>query len=190
MKDTYHHGDLKQALIEKGLEYISEHGTETLSLRKLAAFCGVSNAAPYAHFADKDDLLRAIHDYIMTSFTDVLQKCISKNEPDMLCSLGVEYVQFFKKNPLYYSFLFSSAYSRMDISPKRNARGNVPPFELFKSIAYDAMDSIGIQGEDAENRILAMWALVHGLAGITASQMGGRMTRTKIRDIICSAEVI
>ena len=50
----YHHGNLRSALVEAGLELISMEGEETLSLRKAALKCGVSNAAPYAHFNNKD----------------------------------------------------------------------------------------------------------------------------------------
>ena len=55
-KKPYHHGELKKALIENGIEFINQYGEEKLSLRKVAEKCGVSNAAPYAHFKDKDDL--------------------------------------------------------------------------------------------------------------------------------------
>ena len=53
-KDTYHHGNLRVELIEKGLEYIDQYGVETLSMRKLADTVGVSSAAPYAHFKNKE----------------------------------------------------------------------------------------------------------------------------------------
>ena len=52
--DTYHHGNLKEELIEKGLEYIDKYGSESLSMRKLAESAGVSPGAPYAHFKNKD----------------------------------------------------------------------------------------------------------------------------------------
>jgi len=60
MADSYHHGNLRQALIEAGIKIINESGEENLSLRKVAALCNVSHAAPYAHFKDKDELLEAI----------------------------------------------------------------------------------------------------------------------------------
>ncbi len=56
----YHHGDLRKALIENGIEFINQYGEEKLSLRKIAEKCGVSNAAPYAHFKDKDDFINSI----------------------------------------------------------------------------------------------------------------------------------
>ena len=56
MADRYHHGNLRQALIDAGIKIINENGEEALSLRKAAAACDVSHAAPYAHFKDKDEL--------------------------------------------------------------------------------------------------------------------------------------
>ena len=50
----YHHGNLRKELIEKGIKMINSTGEEKLSLRKLAVECGVSNAAPYTHFKNKD----------------------------------------------------------------------------------------------------------------------------------------
>ena len=60
MKDNYHHGDLRNALIEAGLKIINVSGKDSLSLRKVASACGVSHAAPYAHFSDKESLMEAI----------------------------------------------------------------------------------------------------------------------------------
>ena len=59
MNANYHHGDLKNALIRAGIEILSKEGVQALSLRKVAKQAGVSHAAPYAHFADKQALLAA-----------------------------------------------------------------------------------------------------------------------------------
>src|SRR5512136_2974044 len=59
-RTNYHHGDLKNALIEAGIEILSKEGVNGLSLRKVARKAGVSHAAPYAHFADKQALIAAI----------------------------------------------------------------------------------------------------------------------------------
>ena len=64
MEKSYHHGNLKEELIKKGIELINEVGEEKLSLRKLAIICGVSNSAPYTHFKSKDELLKEMSFYI------------------------------------------------------------------------------------------------------------------------------
>ena len=60
MSDTYHHGNLREALTEAGIRIINESGEDALSLRKVASACDVSHAAPYAHFKDKDELIEEI----------------------------------------------------------------------------------------------------------------------------------
>ena len=70
----YHHGDLRRALIETGIDFIKQKGEEALSLRKIAEICGVSNAAPYAHFKSKDEFIVAIQKYIMDLFAATLEK--------------------------------------------------------------------------------------------------------------------
>ena len=72
MADSYHHGNLRQALIEAGIKIINESGEENLSLRKVAALCNVSHAAPYAHFKDKDELLEAIKSSVTDRFIALL----------------------------------------------------------------------------------------------------------------------
>ena len=59
-KKSYHHGDLKNALIKAGADILSNEGVSALSLRKVARKAGVSHAAPYAHFTDKQALIAAI----------------------------------------------------------------------------------------------------------------------------------
>ena len=59
-RQTYHHGDLKQALVSAGIKILKEEGVTALTLRSAARAAGVSHSAPYAHFTDKQSLLAAI----------------------------------------------------------------------------------------------------------------------------------
>ena len=134
--DTYHHGNLKEELIEKGLEYIDKYGTETLSMRKLADSAGVSPAAPYAHFKNKEAFLSEVRDYITNQFFATLKETTdhcSKQER-ILLELGKSYVLFFYENPLYYQFLFS-------------------------------LDNIDID-TSIHAKVIALWSLVHGLSSV------------------------
>ena len=79
-KDTYHHGNLRVELIEKGLEYIDPYGVETLSMRKLADSVGVSSAAPYAHFKNKDAFLSAVRDYINEQLYNTQMETLQKTK--------------------------------------------------------------------------------------------------------------
>ncbi len=102
----YHHGDLRHALIETGIDFIKQKGEEALSLRKIAEICGVSNAAPYAHFKSKDEFIVAIQKYIIDLFATELEKTVIeyKDSPSLLPMLGKTYVMFFYQNPFYFDF--------------------------------------------------------------------------------------
>ena len=155
---SYHHGNLKNELIEKGLEYIDRYGVESLSMRKLAKAVGVSSAAPYAHFQNKEAFLIAVWEYITDQFYNRLEEtnhtCSDKDR--ILIDLGKCYVLFFYENPLYYHFLFT----RTDIELSK-----YKPFILFEDIATNYLNEhINIGRDTIRSRILALWSMVHGLA--------------------------
>ena len=158
---TYHHGNLRQELMEKGLQYVERYGVESLSMRKLAESAGVSSAAPYAHFKNKEDFLKSVQEYITEQFGETLKKTAERcgNGPCLLLELGKSYVLFFSENPTYYRFLFTRG--TPDIR-------DYEPFMIFSS-AVCAQPTGGAAGENAEGaraKTLALWSMVHGLAQI------------------------
>ena len=74
--DKYHHGDLRESLIKTGLKLYNEEGAEKFSLRKVAALCNVSHAAPYKHFKSKEDLINAISEYVFCNFKNSLNEIV------------------------------------------------------------------------------------------------------------------
>jgi len=93
-KKTYHHGNLRAALIETGIGIVNEEGTAACSLRKVAAKCGVSHAAPYSHFKDKEDLFETMKQYVTERFANALNDSIQKCqvETELQTQLGKAYV--------------------------------------------------------------------------------------------------
>ena len=167
-KEQYHHGDLRRSLIEKGLEMINQEGEEKLSLRKVAMKCGVSNAAPYAHFKSKDEFIVAIQQHIMDSFTDSLEKTAEqyKDSDSLLPMLGKSYVMFFYKNPLYFDFLFSRKNIRIQLSLSVSDENENPPLDILKKTAVSIFKKANISEKSIQDKIIAMWALVQGLSSI------------------------
>ena len=183
----YHHGNLKREFIEKGLEYIDRYGVESLSMRKLAEAIGVSSAAPYAHFKNKDAFLTAIQDYITESLTaalrDALEQC--KDPKLVMLELGRCYVLFFYENPLYFQFLFTR---------KDNDFTSYAPYQLFRPVAAEFLKGLHkeqFSAESLDHKIIAMWALVHGLAQFAL--IGGVIDKDnleqEISDILYAVEV-
>ena len=188
-KKPYHHGDLKKSLIESGIEFINEYGEENLSLRKIAEACGVSNAAPYAHFKNKEDFINAMQEFVLCAFMDSLVACANqcRNETDILSELGVGYVMFFYHNPHYFDFLFSRKNSRIRLSSENK---NTSPFELFRETAKKVLGGMGLSEEAIRYRTIAMWSLVHGLSALSVVPDIDIDWRTEVKEIICSVDIM
>src|SRR5512143_2864614 len=106
----YHHGDLENALIRAGVEILSKEGIEGLSLRKVAKRVGVSYAAPYAHFKDRQALIAAISTEGFKQLYDALEMAVSAHADDprqQLVEAAWAYVQFATDNTAIFKVMFS-----------------------------------------------------------------------------------
>ena len=169
-KKSYHHGNLREELIEKGIELINEVGEEKLSLRKVAKMCGVSNAAPYTYFKKKSDLLYAMSDYIWGILAAELDKTSKRyeNQEDLLVKLGKTYVMFFCGNNRYYHFIISRKNMKIDLFSKfsKIENNNEKAFSILKIEAMKILEKMGVPNQAMQDKIIAMWALVQGLTTI------------------------
>jgi len=171
MGDNYHHGDLRSTLIETGIKMIGENGEENLSLRKLAATCGVSRTAPYAHFADKDEMIEKMQDHVTEAFMEVLRPAaeLKNQDPeDALKNLGKAYIRFFTEHPTYYTFLFARPRIKVNLDIDSPAKSNYPPFALLREvvIACNEKAEKKLNRQQLEERLIRKWAGVHGMASI------------------------
>lgn len=189
----YHHGDLRRALIETGIDFIKQKGEEALSLRKIAEICGVSNAAPYAHFKSKDEFIVAIQKYIMDLFAATLEKTAMeyKDSPSLLPMLGKTYVMFFYQNPFYYDFLFSYKNISIKLSLDGAGTNENPPLAILQKAATAVFNKAKLPERVIQDKIIATWALVHGLASIVVMpnvEFDGNW-ETRIEEIIKSISI-
>ncbi|QUB95501.1 TetR/AcrR family transcriptional regulator [Leptotrichia sp. oral taxon 218] len=170
IKKSYHHGNLREELIEKGIEVINEEGEEKLSLRKVAKMCGVSNAAPYTYFKKKSDLLYAMSDYIWGILAAELDRTRKKyeNQENLLVKLGKTYVMFFCENHRYYHFMISRKNMKIDLFSKFSEieNNNEKAFSILKIEAIKILEKMGVPNQAMQDKIIAMWALVQGLVTI------------------------
>ena len=170
MSDSYHHVNLRQALIDAGIKIINESGEANLSLRKTAAMCKVSHAAPYAHFKDKNELIEAIKATVTEQFTKEISAAVdaSPNAESALLNMGRHYVAFFVRRPDYFRFIFGSQNITAHIRFDKQYENDYPPFALLKEayLKYLLEKQLDKSREEQEIDLLKLWASVHGIAAI------------------------
>lgn len=170
MSDSYHHGNLRQALIDAGVKIINESGEENLSLRKVALKCKVSHAAPYAHFKDKEELIEAIKTSVTDQFMEELNGAVSgaPSAEAAIVEMGKHYVSFFLHKPDYFKFLFGGQNITAHLQIDAKSDDDYPPFVLLKQtyIRYLAENRMEKSREEQEVELLQLWASAHGLAAI------------------------
>ncbi len=170
MSDTYHHGNLREALIEAGIRIINESGEDALSLRKVASACDVSHAAPYAHFTDKEELLEAIKKSVTEQLMREMEDAVKSaaDAENAIVGMGKRYVSFFRGNPDYYKFLFGRQNITAHLKIDEKTEDDYPPFVLLKKNYLKYLKESGIKKskKDQEIELLKIWASAHGLAAI------------------------
>jgi AcrR family transcriptional regulator len=162
---TYHHGNLREALVATGIEMLDEDGAESLSLRKVARRVGVSHNAPYQHFADKEALLAAI---AQEGFA-MLEAAMAAAAPDdtpptrpALLDLCTVYVRFALTHRAHFAVMFGPL-EQLDYpdlyAASQSALGRLATF-------VGAMQAAGtLRGADPTGPTLTIWFLLHGIAG-------------------------
>lgn len=167
-KQSYHHENLRAQLIEAGIRIMNEQGYEQLSMRRLASACGVSHAAPYRHFADREALLRAMQAHVEQQFAQVLQKAVEQGEGARypMVPFGRAYVVFFVEHPAYYTFFTRQDGIWVNIAEGQQIDSNYLPFLVFKEQATRHLGAMKVPAAQQGVAMAHMWALVHGLAGM------------------------
>jgi AcrR family transcriptional regulator len=119
-RPAYHHGDLKSALITAALAAVEQRGPEAVSLRDLAQSLGVSRAAPYRHFADRDALLAAVAAKGFEALIVVYQTALAGpgDGRERLHRLAVDYLTFASRRPGLYALMFESDFLQRKPPPR------------------------------------------------------------------------
>ena len=176
MKDHYHHGNLKQELINTGIRIINTEGEQALSLRKVAAACGVSHSAPYAHFQDKEQLLEAMKATVTELFTRQLNEAVAEageeSAEKAIVAMGRSYVKFFKEHPDYYIFLFYHQKITVHLTLDADDKDDYPPYLLLKKLYEKHLEEkqISLSDEEKEIELIKIWSTVQGIAALVCME--------------------
>lgn len=165
---SYHHRDLKNALIEKGIELVNREGVNSFSLRKVAADCGVSHAAPYSHFQSKEELFNAMQQHITDRFSELLEHTIKKyeHETDLLKHMGIAYVSFFIENPSYFSFLYLQSNMKIDLTLSIPDEENYKPYIIYKNMVLSLLEQVQYPYDKRNDVVITLWSFIHGITSL------------------------
>lgn len=158
-KKSYHHGDLRTALIEAGLTLLETRAADDLGLREVARAVGVSPTAIYRHFPDKRALMVALAGEGLARLA-VAQRAASEAAGGGVAGFsatGAAYVRFARANPALFRLIFAN-------SGKGDLLADQPEDEAFAFLRANATALAKEVGGDAQIVALQAWAIAHGLA--------------------------
>lgn len=162
----YHHGDLRAALIQAGLAILAEEGVQNLSLRAAARRVGVSHAAPYRHFADKEALLAAIAEEgfnLLAAEVEAARARFPASPREQFEESGWAYVRFALAHPDHLRVMFGGLIENPFAYPSLRDAG-ARAFAGLVEIIQAGQDAEIMVKDEARLLALIAWTQVHGLA--------------------------
>ena len=163
-KKAYHHGDLKNALIEAGADILSREGVSALSLRKVAQKAGVSHAAPYAHFTDKQALIAAISTEGYKQLYEQIAQVAERYRSDPLrrfVEASWAYVQFALDQPDQFKVTLSGMIEKEQDYPAF-VEISKQTFGLVVEVVEQCQQAGILRPGAADLTAVSVWALIHG----------------------------
>lgn len=164
VEGAYHHGDLKASLKKAALRLVREKGARGFSLNEASRMAGVTVAAPYRHFADKDALLAEIACDGCEMMARELAEAATKVDgtKEQMLEAGMAYLRFSAKHADYFAVIFNAG-----LDKKRYPEVERSAKQAF-GVIWDLAQKTEETPESAARRAVSAWALAHGLATLTA----------------------
>ena len=170
---TYHHGDLKNALIQAGIKILAEEGIEGFSLRKVAREAGVTHSAPYAHFADKQAMIAAIS---TDGYRKVYERinAVMDQFPDDPLRQFIEtawvYVSFGFDEPDHFKITFSGSVEREREYPAL-VEMTGKTFDALRQLIIRCQQAGLIDKGEPDLAAVTMWGFAHGFVYLIQESM-------------------
>ncbi|MDD5370270.1 MAG: TetR/AcrR family transcriptional regulator [Anaerolineaceae bacterium] len=187
----YHHGDLKNALIRAGIEILSKEGVAALSLRKVAQRAGVSHSAPYAHFANKQDLIAAISTEGYRMLYDKLEGALRIYRGDPLRQLveaAWAYTSFALDDPDHFKITTSGVVVKEKDYPAF-VEMSQKSFTLVVQVVGACQEAGILEPAPTDVMAVSVWSLVHGFVSLLLeNQISHTITaRMSVREMLVFA---
>ncbi len=190
---SYHHGDLRTALVEAAEAVLTERGVEGFTLRECARRAGVSHAAPAHHFKDAKGLLTEVAALGFERLTEA-ERNARDDESDpknRLLGTGIGYVRFAIEHPAQFQLMFQKGL--VDHSNARLAAASSAAFQVFIQ-AYSELYGVTFPAgmhKDTDPSVMREWALVHGFATLVVQgQLGPAQSAAGIANLMKFARAV
>ena len=188
-REAYHHGNLREALIEAALALIADHGAEGFTFAEAARQAGVSPAAPYRHFRDREQLLAEVAVQGFGRFETSLTAAWNKGAPDpvtALCNLGRAYLEFARTQPGYYNAMFEAGIPPTASLELREAGDRA--FGVLRSAAEAVIAKLPPDGRPPSlMAALHIWSMAHGIASLFGERQAGKRSMPMSPDDLLEA---
>ena len=174
----YHHGNLREALVQAGLELARDGGPSAVQLRAASREAGVSHNAAYRHFANQEDLVAAVAERCMSQLSllmiermdAVTARGPARRAQARLQAIGRAYIDFARAEPGWFRTAFSSARSHAVDAPSPPAQlqeGEVPgPYDLLNACLDDLVTVGAMTAARRNGAEYAAWSAVHGISSL------------------------
>jgi AcrR family transcriptional regulator len=156
----YHHGNLRETLLDAADALLSERGAAALTLRDVAKSAGVSHAAPYHHFASLNELLAAVAERAFTTLAQVMERAVRTGDAtERLIAICESYVAFARRHPAQFRLMFGPM-----LAHKREYEG----FQEAAERAFGVLLRAATDYDASDGLLLALtgWSVAHGLANL------------------------
>ena len=167
---SYHHGNLREALLDAAAALVAETGPNAFTLREVARRVGVSHNAPYRHFQDKDELVAAVAAQGFGRLTAAMKRSAAKGAVPLdrfrLCGRG--YIEFALRWPEHFLVMFDLP-DCSERYPDYAAAGE-EAFQVLLACIADAQSVGALPAGDPHPLSLVAWSLVHGIAKLAIAR--------------------
>lgn len=177
---SYHHGDLKNELVRAGRQILVSRGIEHLSLREVARQAGVSHAAPYRHFTDKESLIAAIAEEGYDGLNNALRSELSpeKGAEAELTDLAAAYLRYACTEADHMKVMFGSFIADFTDHKSLAEAANQSMAFVLQSLSRLKKEN-KLEIRDLNSAALAAWSVVHGMAMLRVEQRIGLHKKSK-----------
>jgi AcrR family transcriptional regulator len=183
-RDNYHHGRLRDELVDQAEELIDESGAHSWSMREAARRLGVSQAAPYRHFSDKAALIDAVvlrgYGQLEERYRKALRRC--RGETDRVISVAMAYYQFGVDKPELFSLMFSSP--RLHVAAEA-----LQSYQVFEDEVAAAQERRELAPAPARDQTHALWGVAHGVAQLVNREVFGPHHGKKVARLALAATI-